>query len=95
MIEAGMKEVRVYVNGPGAGRESAIRAIQAAGDNDSQRPAAILALGDAISNNVKASGSLTRGGAYTVERAMPASSHCLVNGKDLWGATHSFRSAKG
>lgn len=31
VIEAGMKEVRVYVNGPGAGRESAIRAIQAAG----------------------------------------------------------------
>ncbi|MCX5771979.1 MAG: 30S ribosomal protein S11 [Candidatus Hydrogenedentes bacterium] len=29
--EAGMREVRVYVNGPGAGRESAIRAIQAAG----------------------------------------------------------------
>jgi len=29
--EVGMKEVRVYVNGPGAGRESAIRAIQAAG----------------------------------------------------------------
>ncbi len=31
VIEAGMKEVRVYVDGPGAGRESAIRAIQAAG----------------------------------------------------------------
>lgn len=29
--EVGMKEVRVYVDGPGAGRESAIRAIQAAG----------------------------------------------------------------
>jgi small subunit ribosomal protein S11 len=29
--EAGLKEVRVHVNGPGAGRESAIRAIQAAG----------------------------------------------------------------
>jgi len=31
VLEAGMKEVRVYVDGPGAGRESAIRAIQAAG----------------------------------------------------------------
>jgi len=31
VLEEGMKEVRVYVNGPGAGRESAIRAIQAAG----------------------------------------------------------------
>ena len=31
VMEAGMKEVRVYVNGPGSGRESAIRAIQAAG----------------------------------------------------------------
>jgi len=30
-IENGMKEVEVYVNGPGSGRESAIRAIQAAG----------------------------------------------------------------
>ena len=30
-LDAGMKEVRVYVSGPGAGRESAIRAIQAAG----------------------------------------------------------------
>ncbi len=30
-MDVGMKEVRVYVNGPGAGRESAIRAIQAAG----------------------------------------------------------------
>jgi len=29
--EVGMREVRVYVDGPGAGRESAIRAIQAAG----------------------------------------------------------------
>jgi len=31
VIEAGLREVRVYVNGPGSGRESAIRAIQAAG----------------------------------------------------------------
>ena len=31
VMEVGMKEVRVYVCGPGAGRESAIRAIQAAG----------------------------------------------------------------
>lgn len=30
-LEAGLKEVRIHVNGPGAGRESAIRAIQAAG----------------------------------------------------------------
>ena len=30
-IELGLKEVRVHVNGPGAGRESAIRSIQAAG----------------------------------------------------------------
>lgn len=30
-LDLGLKEVRVYVNGPGAGRESAIRAIQAAG----------------------------------------------------------------
>ncbi len=29
--EMGLKEVKVQVNGPGAGRESAIRAIQAAG----------------------------------------------------------------
>lgn len=29
--ELGLREVRVHVNGPGAGRESAIRAIQAAG----------------------------------------------------------------
>jgi small subunit ribosomal protein S11 len=31
VMDAGMREVRVHVNGPGAGRESAIRAIQAAG----------------------------------------------------------------
>ena len=30
-MEYGMKQVDVYVKGPGAGRESAIRAIQAAG----------------------------------------------------------------
>ena len=30
-IENGMKEVEVYVNGPGSGRESAIRALQSAG----------------------------------------------------------------
>ena len=30
-MDLGLKEVRVYVNGPGAGRESAIRALQAAG----------------------------------------------------------------
>ncbi|MDX9971801.1 MAG: 30S ribosomal protein S11 [FCB group bacterium] len=29
--DVGLREVRVHVNGPGAGRESAIRAIQAAG----------------------------------------------------------------
>ena len=29
--ELGVKQVEVYVNGPGTGRESAIRAIQAAG----------------------------------------------------------------
>ncbi len=29
--EAGLKDVRIHVNGPGAGRESAIRAIQATG----------------------------------------------------------------
>ncbi len=29
--ELGLREVRVHVNGPGAGRESAIRALQAAG----------------------------------------------------------------
>ena len=30
-IDSGMKQVDVYVKGPGAGRESAIRALQAAG----------------------------------------------------------------
>ena len=30
-LERGVKEVEVYVKGPGAGRESAIRAVQAAG----------------------------------------------------------------
>ncbi len=30
-VEHGMKDVEVYVKGPGAGRESAIRALQAAG----------------------------------------------------------------
>ncbi|AVX21782.1 MAG: 30S ribosomal protein S11 [Bacillota bacterium] len=30
-IEHGMKEIEVYVKGPGAGREAAIRALQAAG----------------------------------------------------------------
>ena len=30
-LDLGLKEVRVYVRGPGSGRESAIRAIQAAG----------------------------------------------------------------
>ena len=30
-VERGVKEVEVYVKGPGAGRESAIRSIQAAG----------------------------------------------------------------
>ncbi|MEW6324012.1 MAG: 30S ribosomal protein S11 [Nitrospirota bacterium] len=30
-MEHGLKQVDIYVNGPGAGRESAIRAIQAAG----------------------------------------------------------------
>ena len=29
--DAGLRDVRVHVNGPGSGRESAIRAIQAAG----------------------------------------------------------------
>jgi small subunit ribosomal protein S11 len=29
--ESGMKEISVYVKGPGSGRESAIRALQAAG----------------------------------------------------------------
>lgn len=32
-IDCGMKEVEVYVKGPGSGRESAIRALQAAGLN--------------------------------------------------------------
>jgi len=32
-IEMGLREVSVFVSGPGAGRESAIRAIQAAGLN--------------------------------------------------------------
>ncbi|MCX8064759.1 MAG: 30S ribosomal protein S11 [Candidatus Hydrogenedentes bacterium] len=32
-IEMGLKEVSVFVSGPGAGRESAIRAIQASGLN--------------------------------------------------------------
>lgn len=30
-LEHGMKEVEVFISGPGAGRESAIRALQAAG----------------------------------------------------------------
>ena len=30
-IEHGMRNVEVYVKGPGAGRESALRALQAAG----------------------------------------------------------------
>jgi small subunit ribosomal protein S11 len=30
-IDVGMKQIDVYVKGPGAGRESAIRALQAAG----------------------------------------------------------------
>lgn len=30
-MEHGMKEIEVYVKGPGSGRESAIRALQAAG----------------------------------------------------------------
>ncbi|MBI5116677.1 30S ribosomal protein S11 [Candidatus Poribacteria bacterium] len=30
-LDAGLKEVKVYVKGPGAGRESAIRSLQAAG----------------------------------------------------------------
>ena len=30
-MEQGMKTVKVYVNGPGSGRESALRALQAAG----------------------------------------------------------------
>ena len=32
-LDMGLREVRAYVNGPGAGRESAIRAIQACGLN--------------------------------------------------------------
>ncbi len=32
-MEQGMSEVEVYVKGPGAGREAAIRAVQAAGLN--------------------------------------------------------------
>ncbi|MBI4430729.1 MAG: 30S ribosomal protein S11 [Candidatus Omnitrophica bacterium] len=32
-LECGVKEVEVFIKGPGAGRESAIRAIQAAGLN--------------------------------------------------------------
>lgn len=32
-MEHGMKNVEVFVNGPGAGRESALRALQAAGFN--------------------------------------------------------------
>jgi len=32
-LDMGMREVKVHVNGPGAGRESAIRAIQATGLN--------------------------------------------------------------
>lgn len=32
-VDLGMREVRAYVNGPGAGREAAVRAIQAAGLN--------------------------------------------------------------
>ncbi len=32
-MEHGMKSVEVYVKGPGAGRESALRALQAAGFN--------------------------------------------------------------
>jgi len=30
-MDVGMREVRAYVNGPGAGRESAVRALQATG----------------------------------------------------------------
>ena len=30
-VDSGMKQLDVYVKGPGAGRESAIRALQAAG----------------------------------------------------------------
>jgi len=32
-LDLGLREVRAYVNGPGAGRESAIRALQATGLN--------------------------------------------------------------
>lgn len=32
-MDMGLREVRVHVNGPGAGRESAVRAVQAAGLN--------------------------------------------------------------
>jgi small subunit ribosomal protein S11 len=32
-LALGLREVRAYVNGPGSGRESAVRAIQAAGLN--------------------------------------------------------------
>ena len=32
-LDLGLREVRAYVNGPGSGRESAIRAIQACGLN--------------------------------------------------------------
>ncbi|HEO63918.1 MAG TPA: 30S ribosomal protein S11, partial [Candidatus Omnitrophica bacterium] len=32
-VESGMKEVTVYVKGPGAGRETAIRSLQSAGLN--------------------------------------------------------------
>ena len=32
-LECGVKEVEIFIKGPGAGRESAIRAIQAAGLN--------------------------------------------------------------
>jgi small subunit ribosomal protein S11 len=35
-ITYGMRDVKVYVKGPGAGRESAIRALQAAGLNITQ-----------------------------------------------------------
>jgi small subunit ribosomal protein S11 len=32
-MDSGMREIKAYVNGPGAGRESAIRALQAVGLN--------------------------------------------------------------
>ena len=35
-IEHGMRNVEVYVKGPGAGRESALRSLQAAGFNVTQ-----------------------------------------------------------